>query len=154
MYFMSKNLFIPQTAEYALRAMSQLALLPWEASVTSEQLATFTDIPRNYLSKILRKLVEGNLLTAEKGPGGGFRLAKAPSKITFLEILTAVGYEIATDRCAFGWNECKAANPCPLHDTYKELESLFFNWASGTTLSSAQRTSEAMTRLVKLGVEK
>ena len=133
-------MFLPKTQEYALRCMARMALLPWEASITAENLSEISSVPRAYLSKVLKKLTAGGLLVAEKGHGGGFRLAVPPSSITFLQIMEATGFEFQVDRCVFGWGQCNAKSPCPLHESFSKLNRMFYEWASTTTLAQVNQS--------------
>ncbi len=125
---------LPQTAEYALRAMACIALKKDERPVTSKVLAEATNIPSHYLSKIMRKMVEADLVTSKKGHGGGFQLAQSPGDITFRMILETVDYEIEPESCVFGWEKCNNDDPCPLHNTWSQLKDSFHWWAENVTL--------------------
>ena len=128
-------MLLPQTAEYALRAMAQLASLPTGQPVRAADLSKMTHIPEHYLSKVMRRLVAGGLLVAEKGHGGGFKLAKPKRSIRFIDILSAVEHELEPNRCAFGWGECNARAPCLLHPAFSQLKESFARWATKTTLA-------------------
>ncbi len=128
---------LPRTPEYALRAMAYLATLPVGEAVPSQRLSEETGIPVSYLSKILRKLVVAELLTSQKGHGGGFVLARPSGSIHVREVLDAVDYEEDPERCAFGWDSCDPDHPCPLHPAWSVLKSSFQTWAGETTLASA-----------------
>lgn len=80
---------ISQTAEYALRAIVFLAMNKGSA-FTTQQISKATKVPSAYLSKVLQALVKANLVSSQRGCGGGFVLRKAPEKISILEILNAV----------------------------------------------------------------
>ncbi len=128
-------MFLPQTAEYALRAMAKIANLPRGKAVRAIDLSKQTGIPSHYLSKILRRLVVAGLLSSRKGHGGGFKLARPLQYIRFLDILLAVGYRTDPDRCSFGWGNCSTTHPCPLHNAWSKLNTEFLDWAASTTLS-------------------
>ncbi len=133
----------PQTVEYALRAMAYLVTSAEPGdSVSAHVLSEGTDIPLAYLSKVLRKLVLAGLLDSQRGHGGGFSLARAPERITFAEVLDAVGYEAVSNRCAFGMEECDAKHPCPLHPAWADLKERFTDWATQTTLADLPRVLE------------
>ncbi|RMG13869.1 MAG: Rrf2 family transcriptional regulator [Planctomycetota bacterium] len=135
---MSNGLF-PQTVEYALRLMAHLAVAGRNGSLPSQDLAEATDIPLAYVSKVLRKLVVAGLLESQRGHGGGFRLAKSPSRISFAAIMEAVGYEPEPRACAFGQERCDSENPCLLHPAYAALKERFADWARNTTLTDVRR---------------
>ncbi len=80
---------VSRKADYAVRALSYLAGNPGKRVLISE-VAQRMAIPRAFLSKIMKELVEGGLATSQVGPGGGYSLAAAPSDITFRQILEVV----------------------------------------------------------------
>ena len=123
-----------RTTEYALRAMANLALQRHDRPMTAKALSKATDIPQHYLSKIMKKLVEAGLVMSQKGHGGGFSLGKPNNEIPFLDILVASGYESHPNRCVYGWGECNNEAPCPLHESWVELNDAFKEWAMKKTL--------------------
>jgi Rrf2 family iron-sulfur cluster assembly transcriptional regulator len=129
-------MLLSQTAEYALRAMTFLASLPPDAARRSADIATGTGIPGTYLAKVLTRLVREGLLSARKGHGGGFRLARAPADITFAQVLAAAEPDPVGDRCAFGWGQCDAVSPCLLHPAWSDLKARFRAWAETNTLAT------------------
>ena len=123
-----------RTAEYALRAMANLAHQRQDRPMPAKALSKATGIPQHYLSKIMKKLVEAGLVRSRKGHGGGFSLAKPKKEIPYLDILVASGYEAHPNRCVFGWGECNNEAPCPLHDSWVDLNEAFKEWAMKKTL--------------------
>lgn len=128
------SLNLTHTAEYALRAMSFLALLPEEESVPATFLAEKTHVPLHYLLKVMRKLVATGLVLSSKGHGGGFRLARPANRISYRHILEAMGYQKSSASCVFGWGKCRDSHPCPMHETWSKLNKMFGTWAEDTTL--------------------
>lgn len=118
---------LSQTVEYALRAMTHLATLSQDNSLNSEGIAKRTKVPKGYLSKILRDLVIAELITSQRGPNGGFTLAKPASEISILDVVNAVDPIERITKCPLG-------NPahlklCPLHqhidDSIAKMEKSF-----------------------------
>ena len=104
-------MLLSQTAEYALRAMTWLATQSPGVPVPARDLSAGTGIPIHYLSKILRRLVIGNVLVSQKGQGGGFALAREPAAIRFEDILAAVDAYPRSGHCAFGWGGMQRGRP-------------------------------------------
>ncbi len=148
------SMFLPKTQEYALRCMAQIALMPWETSLNADQLSQLTGVPRSYISKVLQKLTSAKLLVGEKGHGGGFKLARPPSTITFSQILEASGFTIDPDHCISGWVSCNLKNPCPLHSSFSRLKKTFFDWASKTSLSEVSSSAAVREQLKNLSQKK
>ncbi len=139
---------LPQTAEYALRAMACVALKEDQKPVSSKVLSRATNIPNHYLSKIMRKMVSAGLVTSQKGHGGGFKLAKEPDQISFKEVLEIVDYKIEPDECVFGWDKCNPDDPCPLHHTWSQLKDSFQWWAENMTLQEVIERSDEVPSLL------
>ena len=135
-------MFISQTGEYAIRAMSAIATLPEGIRIRATDLGRATGIPAPYLSKILRRLVLAGLLVSQKGQGGGFSLACPAAEIPFIDILNAVDALPADGRCAFGWGNCDQLLPCPLHDAWSRLNHQIRDWANDTNLAAIATAAE------------
>ncbi len=136
------SLHFNRTTEYAFRAMASLALQRQGEPMPAKALSEATGVPQHYLSKIMKKLVEAGLVTSQKGHGGGFALATPKKKTHYLDILVASGYEPHPNRCVFGWGECGSKSPCPLHDSWVDLNEAFKKWAMNKTLSDVRGMSE------------
>lgn len=141
---MSSHPLINQTAEYALRAMSCMAL-GTDEWVRAEDLALRTSIPRHYVSKILRKLVVARLLEGRKGHHGGFRLARPTAEITLKDVLSAVD-ALPSSACAFGRPHCNHENPCPLHGSWLELKADYMAWMNRHTLADLEDAQQVCER--------
>ena len=126
---------LTSTAEYALRALAELALSEPGRALRTVDLAAKTGVPEAYLAKILRRLVSHGVLEGTKGHGGGFVLARPASRIRFVDVLEAVDSMPLANRCAFGRPRCSASKPCPLHPVWSKLKDSFLDWARTTTLA-------------------
>ncbi|MCA9280242.1 MAG: Rrf2 family transcriptional regulator [Phycisphaeraceae bacterium] len=85
---------ISQTSEYALRAVVYLAAQTLNEQTSASQISEATKVPVLYLQKVLRMLSKHHILTAQRGAGGGFQLAKLPSSISVYDVLRATETEI------------------------------------------------------------
>ena len=76
---------------YAMVALVDLALLQSDARlVTLGEISKRQDISLPYLEQLFVKLRREGLVESVRGPGGGYRLARAPSDIRVVDILGAV----------------------------------------------------------------
>lgn len=137
-------MILDQTTEYAFRAMAALAGLGPGEAITAADLARRTGVPVHYLSKVMRRLAVGRLVHARKGHGGGFQLARPPSSIPFADVLRVTSPVLESNRCVFGWGECDASRPCPLHPAWSELKEVFWRWAETTRLEQAAAPASAL----------
>lgn len=83
--------------DYALRAAAELAA-GGEGPVTAEQLARAQEIPGKFLENILTQLRRGGLVRSQRGPVGGYWLAKPPSEISLADVIRAVDGPLANVR--------------------------------------------------------
>jgi Rrf2 family protein len=84
---------IPAKAEYAIRAL--LTLAASDHSASAEHLAQVQDLPAKFLGAILSDLRRGGLVFSQRGPEGGFKLARDPDTITIADILRVVSGPMA-----------------------------------------------------------
>lgn len=82
--------------DYALRAMSELAAA--DAPRTVDQLSAVQHIPNKYLESILGELRRGGLLRSQRGPDGGYRLARPAGAISIADVIRALDGELANVR--------------------------------------------------------
>ena len=82
--------------DYALRAMSELAAA--DAPRTVDQLSAAQHIPNKYLESILGELRRDGLLRSQRGPEGGYRLAREASAISIADVIRALDGELANVR--------------------------------------------------------
>lgn len=112
------------TTEYALRAVVYLALQR-EGLSNSQVIAQATKVPAKYLSKVLKDLARAGLVFSQRGPNGGFRLARDPGAISVLEVVNAVDPIQRIRTCPLGLPE-HATQLCRLHqkldDTIRAVE--------------------------------
>ncbi|HEY7314951.1 MAG TPA: Rrf2 family transcriptional regulator [Gemmataceae bacterium] len=86
---------LTRASSYALHAIAYMAQQKVQnAPVASHHIAAERGIPERFLLKVLKPLVSRRILLSVKGPNGGYRLARAASDITMLEIVEAVDGEL------------------------------------------------------------
>jgi Rrf2 family protein len=86
--------------DYALRAVVELAaaLGSAEQPVTSERLATAQDIPPKFLESILLQLRRAGIVHSQRGPEGGYWLAKRADEISLADVIRVIDGPLANVR--------------------------------------------------------
>jgi len=115
------SVLFSRQCEYALQAVMYLALKPDGEMTPIRELTKKIQIPYHFLAKILQDLTYKKLLVSQKGPTGGFGLAKSPKDITLYEIVEAIDGVGFTTNCVLGFPECSGKNPCAVHETWGGL---------------------------------
>lgn len=75
---------------YAMVALADIAMQPEGKLVSLADISARQDISLPYLEQLFVKLRRANLVTSVRGPGGGYRLARATSEIRVVDVLAAV----------------------------------------------------------------
>ncbi|MFD1510994.1 Rrf2 family transcriptional regulator [Lacimonas salitolerans] len=75
---------------YAMVALADIALQPAGSLVTLGDISRRQDVSLPYLEQLFVKLRRAGLVESVRGPGGGYRLAKSPSAIRVVDVLSAV----------------------------------------------------------------
>jgi len=121
--------------EYGIRAMSYLASFEPGHRVLARDVSEHEQIPGPFLGKVFQTLVRAGLLKSNKGPGGGFYLARNPREITLLDIYTAIDGSAYLEACAVGLARCSDEVPCPLHERWKPIREQIRLYLKSTSLA-------------------
>lgn len=81
---------LTRSVSYAVGILLNVERAQVTGPLTATRIARRTRFPPRFLYRVLRRLVDAELMTGVSGPGGGYALAKPPGKITLLEIVEAV----------------------------------------------------------------
>jgi len=101
-------MILKSQVEWVLHCCAILAGLPDGRYLSTKALAELHGLPKEYLSKALQSLSQAGLVHSTLGPSGGYRLARPPAELTFLDIVEAVEGKSRTFVCA----DIRANNPC------------------------------------------
>jgi Rrf2 family iron-sulfur cluster assembly transcriptional regulator len=115
------SIIFSRQCEYALQAVSYLALQPEGKKTPIKELARKLHIPYHFLAKILQNLTYKKLLVSQKGPSGGFALALHPDKITLFHIVDAIDGAGFSNKCVMGFPECSGKSPCAVHTQWAKM---------------------------------
>jgi Rrf2 family transcriptional regulator, iron-sulfur cluster assembly transcription factor len=117
---------LPQTAIYALRAMGYLAKHGQDGPVLARTISGEMEIPRNFLSKIMNRLVSEGLVLSARGSGGGFRVARPAAEVPPRNVISPFVNLGRYKRCFLGLKECDGS--CRVHGRWlgisEQLEQL------------------------------
>jgi Rrf2 family protein len=96
--------------EQAIHSVTMLAALSPKGVLSAAALAEFHGVSPSYLLKHLQALSRAGIVDTVPGPKGGYRLARAPDRISLLDIVLAVEGPEPAFRC----NEIRRRGPNPL----------------------------------------
>lgn len=86
--------------DYALRAVLELAHGGRKSSapITADRVARAQDIPPKFCESILLQLRRGGIVHAQRGPEGGYWLARPVDQISLLEIIEVIDGPLGSPR--------------------------------------------------------
>lgn len=128
-------------ASYALCAAVEMARAG-DAPVTVGQVAGPHALPPSALAKVFQQLVRAGLAVGTRGIGGGYRLARPPSQVTVLDVVSVFepprspGVDLLRDR----------ANSVPAQSHTAALRRLFDEVDEGITATLASVTLNTLIR--------
>jgi Rrf2 family protein len=112
-----------------------LAGLPEGARAGATVIAERIGAPPNYLGKLLRGMVREGLVDSQKGPGGGFRLARGAGRIRLLDVLESIEQISRWNGCFLGRPDCSEDTPCAVHSRWKSLRDEYLEMLAQTTIA-------------------
>src|SRR5262249_15804079 len=89
---------ISAKADYAVRAVIELAAAPAGANLSAREIAAAQEIPQDFLENILADLRRSAIVRTHRGPAGGSSLARPAESITVGDVLLAIDGPLAAVR--------------------------------------------------------
>ena len=133
---------LSKTSQYALRAVLHLARDP-DTRVPAADVAAALDVPENYLSKILHALSRSGVVRSERGPRGGYRLARSPERMSVADVIVPFDPIAIESRCLLGNPRCPGSHPCAAHDRWRRVSEPVTGFFRDTSVSELLQASGA-----------
>lgn len=122
-------------AEYAIRAMVQLATADDGALVKTEDLAKAQGIPAQFLVDILSDLRTDRLVRSHRGRDGGYELARQATEISIADVLRCIDGPLASVR-DIGLGDLPYSGPtAALTDVWRALRASMRSVLERTSLA-------------------
>ncbi|MFQ5408616.1 MAG: RrF2 family transcriptional regulator [Anaerolineales bacterium] len=109
---------ITRQADYALRAVLDIARNNGHARVTTADIAARQGIPASFLAKIVGQLSVAGILSTSRGARGGVRLGRAADAITFLDVIEVIDGPIMVNRCVLDMDNCTFGASCTMRSVW------------------------------------
>ena len=123
--------------EYAIRALTFIALHADGAPVQVKKISEAERIPHHFLAKIMNRLISKGIVRAMRGPGGGFVLTKPANEMFVRSIIDAIdGVDSIRKQCVLGLDVCRDDAPCPMHERWKAFRESFLASVDQLTLEN------------------
>jgi Rrf2 family protein len=107
---------LSKKADYALIALSYMAVPGQRSIVTAREVAERHSIPVELLAKVLQRLVHTGVLTSIQGINGGYRLARVAGAISVAQVVEAIDGPLMLTACDDLSDSCEQFGKCNIRD--------------------------------------
>jgi Rrf2 family protein len=135
---MSRAIRIPEAVSLALHSMAILATSPDEVLTTREIAGTLGGSSA-HLAKVLKTLENQGFVRSQRGPSGGFQLARSADAISLMEIYEAIEGPLSTGSCLLATPLC-GGERCVFGDLLDSLDNQFREHLEQTRLIQLAET--------------
>jgi Rrf2 family protein len=126
---------ISRSSEYAIRALTYMALQEADTFHLAQDMARELAIPPAFLGKVLQPLVTRGILASQRGRGGGFRLVRPADAVHLSEIIATQENLERSRQCVLGQGDCSDEHACPLHKDWRSRTDSFLEQLEHTSLA-------------------
>ncbi|MBN2639642.1 MAG: Rrf2 family transcriptional regulator [Bacteroidales bacterium] len=130
---MAKIVNISEAVSIALHSMVIIARQGTNEKVNVNVLADKTGSSKFHISKVMQKLVKDGYLLSNRGPSGGFYLAKKPEDISFLQLYESIEGKMELHDCPINHEVCPFKS-CIFEDVTVKMTRDFYNHMKNRSL--------------------
>ena len=99
------------------------------------EIAAVTGIALPTVSKVLKLLVNADVLISTRGAKGGYALARIPEAISVAAVISALEGPIALTECSISHQSCEQASGCGIRDNWGLINQTIHNALESVTLA-------------------
>jgi FeS assembly SUF system regulator len=114
------------------------------------EIANVTGIALPTVSKILKALLNANVLISTRGAKGGYALATTPDNITVASIISALEGPIAVTECSISLQGCEQAAGCNISGHWNVINRAIYNALESVTLADLIKPQETLIPITSL----
>lgn len=133
---------LSRKCDYALRAVIYLAQMAPERFGRVSEIAKAKDIPQAFLAQILPLLANRGVVKSQQGAHGGYALARAAERISFLDVIECVEGPVRLNKCIDGHHEdCSILESCEMLQVWSEAQSQMVGYLQSVTMADMLRAA-------------
>ncbi len=127
---------LSKKADYGLIAVHHLAMRYDQGTSSAKEIARTYGIPHELLAKVLQRLARKGLLVSQQGTRGGYGLAKAPRRISALEVINAIDGPILITSCRTVRGACLQTQRCTVRGPLRKVNDSIIKALSSLSIAS------------------
>lgn len=132
----NSSMQLTRAADYAVRVMVHLAILPPGSRVLLPALSKATAAPESFLSKVLQALTRAELISSRRGKRGGFAILPRGREANMRELIESIDGPICLNVCLNGGRECERRSWCPAHPVWARAQRAMIDVLMSVTVAS------------------
>ena len=127
-------MWISTRAQYGMRALVEIAL-HGEVPVSLKTVSDRHDISQHYLEQIVAVLRRGGYVASTRGAHGGYRVTKALTDISALEIVELLEGGLAPVSCIEDTESCERTGQCSTEGLWRRVDTAVRDVLGSTSLA-------------------
>ena len=132
---------LSKKADYGLIAVRHLATHADGRACSASGIAQAYGISAPLLAKVLQTLARRGLVRARHGSGGGYHLARHPSLITVLDVISAIDGPVLITSCFTNHGECYQTPTCTVREPLRRMNESILQVLGTLTISQMSEDS-------------
>lgn len=105
---------IHKKVKYALLSLKYMTAKPKDELTTAKEICQFHNIPFDPTSRVLQIMTQNQILEAEQGAYGGYRLKGDLNKVSLFDLSKMIIGPFAVTDCCEGIHDCERMESCAL----------------------------------------
>jgi FeS assembly SUF system regulator len=125
---------VTKLTDYATVVLTALAARP-DAVLSAPELAERAGLELPSVAKLLKPLAQAGLVEGFRGTNGGYRLARAASQISLVEIVEAMEGPLGMTECSVHAGACGIEHSCGVRANWRRINDVVADALRSVTLA-------------------
>jgi Rrf2 family protein len=126
---------LSKKADYGLIAVKHLAMHRRAHACSASEIAEEYGISSTLMAKVLQKLAHNSLVAAKHGSSGGYQLAKEPTQISALDVISAIDGPVLITSCVTNHGNCDATKRCSVKEPLRRVNESILSVLGSVTIA-------------------
>jgi FeS assembly SUF system regulator len=126
---------LSRISDYGIVVMAHLAEQAPGSRHSARGIAAATRLPAPVVSKILKALTRAGLLASQRGPHGGYSLARPPESITLADMIGALDGPFGLTECTMHPGQCAQEKSCHVRQPWQQINLVVRKALADVTLA-------------------
>lgn len=137
--------FIKREYDYAIRICAYLASFYNEEHKSVPVISKNLYLTIPFTTKIVHQLKKNNIIETIQGKYGGIKLKVSPNKLSFYDILYAMGFDMTINECLRNPGICPLVDNCRIHRFFLSQENTIIENLKNANINDFKITDDELT---------